>query len=179
MTSITLIVTGASIRAEVHGVLTSGMVGIPVSIQYDEAWNGLTKNFVCRCGKWGSDRGEIRTVLGIDETATVAHEVMQANKRLYLGVEGYSADGNLVIPTTWADCGVILYGANAGADPSTAPELSVWAQLQSEIEQIKQDTVTEAKIAAAVEAYYDNVQAEANVPTYARKKYQIRSFRRI
>lgn len=53
MTSITLILTGASIRSEVDGVLTSGMVGIPVTIRYDDAWNGLIKNLVCRCGKWG------------------------------------------------------------------------------------------------------------------------------
>ena len=41
------------------------------------------------------------------------------------------------------------------------------------------DMVLAAAIAAAVDAYYDNVQAQANVPVYARKKYQIRSFRRI
>ena len=41
------------------------------------------------------------------------------------------------------------------------------------------DAMLAAVIAAAVEAYYDNAQAQANVPAYARKKYQIRSFRRI
>ncbi len=41
------------------------------------------------------------------------------------------------------------------------------------------DMVLAAAIAAAVDAYYDNVQAQANIPVYARKKYQIRSFRRI
>ena len=37
MTSIKLTVTGASARAEVDGLLTSGMVGIPVTISYDGA----------------------------------------------------------------------------------------------------------------------------------------------
>lgn len=155
MTSITLNVTGARIHAAVNGPLTSGMVGIPVTIRYDDAWSGLTKNLVCRCGKWGPDKGETRTVLNIGETATVAHEVMQAGMHLYLGVEGYSADGKLVIPTTWADCGAILHGANAGEDPSADPKLSVWAQLQAEIEQIKQDAVEEERIAAAVAAYLE------------------------
>ena len=41
------------------------------------------------------------------------------------------------------------------------------------------DAMLAAVIAAAVEAYYDNAQAQANVPVHARKKYQIRSFRRI
>lgn len=153
MTSITLNVTGAMIRAAVNGPLTSGMVGIPVTIHYDDTWNGLTKNLVCRCGKWGPDKGETRTILSVGETATVAHEVMKADMHLYLGIEGYSADGKLVMPTTWADCGRIQHGANAGADPSANPKLSIWAQLQSEIEQIKQNPVTEGAIAAAVAAY--------------------------
>lgn len=153
MTSITLNVTGARIRAAVNGPLTSGMVGIPVTIRYDNVWNGLTKNLVCRCGKWGPDKGETRTVLNIGETTTVAHEVMQADMHLYLGIEGYSANGKLVIPTIWADCGAILHGANTGENLSTDPKLSIWAQLQAEIEKIKQTSVTEGKIAAAVTAY--------------------------
>ena len=155
MTSIMLIVTGASIRAKVDGILTSGMVGLPVTIQYDDSWNGLRKNLVCRCGKWGPDRGDTRTVLSVGETATVAHEIMKADMYLYLGVEGYSADGKLVIPTTWANCGKIQHGANAGADPSADSKSPVWAQLQAQIESIKQDIVTEEDIAAAVAAYME------------------------
>ena len=71
------------------------------------------------------------------EAATVAHEVMQANTILYLGVEGFSSDGKLVIPTLWASCGSIDPGANTCEDPTTDPELSVWNQLQTELEQIK------------------------------------------
>ena len=72
MTSIKLEVTGATVT----GPLTSGMVGIPVTIQYDETWEGLTKNLVCRCGLKDSDGGETRTILNVDKTAVVAHEVM-------------------------------------------------------------------------------------------------------
>ena len=136
MTSINLIVTGASTRAEVNGALTSGMVGIPVSIQYDESWNGLIKNLVCRCGKWGPAGGDTRTILNVDETAVVAHEIMQPEKTLYLGIEGYNVDGSLVIPTTWANCGYIHPGANAGADSSAAPTLPMWARLQAEIAEL-------------------------------------------
>lgn len=124
----------------VSGPLTSGMVGIPVIVKYDDSWNGLTKNLVCRCGEWGPDRGETRTVLNIEETATVAHEVMKGGMHLYLGIEGYSADGKLVMPTIWADCGKIQFGANACADPSSNPTLSIWSQLQAEIKGIKQNS---------------------------------------
>ena len=155
MTSIALNVAGARIQADVKGPLTSGMVGIPVRIRCDDVWNGLTKSLVCRCGKWGPGEGQTRTVLNVGETATVAHEVMQAGMHLYLGVEGYSADGELVIPTAWADCGVILHGANAGADVSADPTLSVWAQLQAQIAQIKPAPITQEALAAAVGAYLE------------------------
>ena len=102
MTSIMLTVIGAQARATVTGTLTSGMVGIPITIEYDETWDGLTKNLMCRCSPWGSDDGEIRTRLNVGEASTVAHEVMQSDMYLYLGVEGFNADGTLVIPTAWA-----------------------------------------------------------------------------
>lgn len=155
MTSITLTITGAKARASVSGPLTSGMVGIPVILEYDGSWNGLTKNLVCRCGKWGLEKGETRTVLNIGERTTVAHEVMKSDMNLYLGVEGYSADGKLVIPSTWADCGKIQPGANTDADSSASPKLSIWGQLQTEINQLKTQTITEDQIAAGVASYLE------------------------
>ena len=142
MTSITLTVAGAKATATVTGPLTSGMAGIPVTIEYDDAWKGMTKNLVCKCGRWGPEHGEARIVLNIEECATVPQEVMQPDMSLYLGVEGYSADGMLILPTVWADCGRILYGANADGDPSAAPKLSVWNQLQAEIREIRESSGT-------------------------------------
>ena len=167
MTSITLTVTGARAWASVTGPLTSGMVGIPVTIEYDEAWDGLTKNLVCRCSPWGADDGEARVILNVEKNATVAHEVMKSDMYLYLGIEGFSNDGKLVIPTTWAKCGKIQYGANTCEDPSTNPELPVWNQLQTEIEKIKRDTVTQEQLTdiqicaqAAVQAASSAAQAQ-------------------
>lgn len=139
MTKITLTLTGAAAQAAVSGPLTSAMAGIPVTIVYDEAWEGLTKNLVCRSGEYGAINSEIRTILHVEDASVVAHEVMMAGRRLYLGIEGYSADGKVVIPTTWADCGEILPGANAGADPSADPELTVWNQLQTQIDRIREE----------------------------------------
>ena len=147
LTSIKLTIIGAQAWAEVSGPLTSGMVGLPVTIEYDEAWDGLTKNLVCRCSPWGSDHGAVRTILNVDQTAVVAHEVMQAGQYLHLGVEGFREDGTLVIPTTWARCEeVIRYGANVDADPSADPTLPMWNQLQAQIEQINRDGITQEKL---------------------------------
>lgn len=138
MTNIKLTVTGAQARASVTGPLTSGMVGLPVAIEYDEAWDALTKNLICRCSPWGSNDGEYRAILNVGETAAVAHEVMQPDMYLYLGLEGFREDGTLVMPTTWACCGKIAHGANTCEDLSTAPSLSVWNQLQVELEQLQE-----------------------------------------
>ena len=147
MTRIEMTIAGAKAWASVTGALTSGMVGIPVTIQYDEEWNGLTKNLLCRCGREGSDRGEQRTILNAGTAATVAHEVMKSGMHLFLGVEGYTPDGRLVIPTTWADCGEILCGANSGEDAAADPTPPIWNQLQTEIIQIKGNAVTKENLA--------------------------------
>lgn len=147
MTNIKLTVTGAQARASVTGPLTSGMVGLPVAIEYDEAWDALTKNLICRCSPWGSIDGENRAILNVGETASVAHEVMLPDRYLYLGLEGFREDGTLVIPTTWACCGKIVHGANTCEDPSTAPSLSVWNQLQVEMEQLQEQALTQEQAA--------------------------------
>ena len=135
MTSIKLIVNGAKVRAEVDGILTSGSVGIPVAIQYDSIWDNLTKTLVCTSGKFGPS-GTPKAIININTAATVAHEALIANNHLYLGIEGRNADGSLVICTAWADCGTVLPGVDAGADPSAQPSLSVWAQLQQQINKL-------------------------------------------
>ena len=154
LTSIRLRLFGAQALATVSGPLTSGMVGIPITIEYDEAWDGLTKNLVCRCSEWGSFDGEYRTVLDVGSEAVAAHEVMVPGMHLYLGVEGYSSDGQLVMPTTWAVCGKIQHGANTGTDLSADPTLPVWGQLQAQIEEIKQVAVQEETVQAQINALH-------------------------
>ena len=138
MTSIKLIVSGARIQAKVCGPLTGGMVGVPVSILYDDIWENLTKTLVCR----GGDR-IFRAVSGIGAETTVAPEVLRPRIHLFLGIEGRSADGTLVIPTLWADCGPILDGANVSADESTQEDNPFWFQLQNRIGSLENLTTEE------------------------------------
>lgn len=109
MTSIRLSLTGPTARAEVEGVLTAGMVGVPVHIVCDSAWDGLHKSLVCQGGVSG------RTILNVGDEAVVAPEALLWGKwsrnELFLGLEGRRADGTLVIPSTMAYCGQILPGS--------------------------------------------------------------------
>lgn len=162
MTSIKLIVNGAEARAEVDGILTAGMVGIPVTIVCDSTWNGLTKNLVCRRGEaQGPYSTNARTIPDVASAATVAHEVMMAGMELYLGLEGYNADGTLVIPTTWANCGEILPGATSDSDYSVNPTLPVWVRLRTELDLLPET------IEAALRKAEDRWQASMDLD-YAR-----------
>lgn len=147
MTSIKLTVSGASARAEVDGLLTSGMVGIPVTIACDGAWDGLTKAVVCRAGSI------VKTILNVGGTATVAHECMVPNQTLFIGIEGRNADGTLVIPTVWARCGLIFSGATTDADPSADPTLPVWAQIGEKVGNLDDlNTEDKSSLVAAIKS---------------------------
>ena len=148
MTSIRLIVEGTSARAEVTGELIAGMVGIPVTIECDSTWNGLSRDLVCRSGEGSGELSACtRMIPNVANTATVAHEVMVGGRPLYLGLEGYNGDGTVVYPTKWADCGMILDGADASADPAMDPAIPAWRRVQTILDQ-----VPEAIRAALVQA---------------------------
>lgn len=115
MTTIELVCRGASARARVSGPITAGMVGIPVEIRCDSAWDGLTKTLVCM-----SARQKI-PLDGVEDSAVVAWEVLTEGMHLYLGLEGRSPSGDVVIPTTWADCGRVEPGAEGSHTGKPTP----------------------------------------------------------
>lgn len=101
MTTIRLFCQGATARGKVDGAITAGAVGIPVEITCDDAWEGLARTMVFR-----TNLGR-EAVAGVEDTAVVPNGVLVQGLHLYLGMEGRDEEGNLVIPTNWADCGVI------------------------------------------------------------------------
>ncbi len=114
MAKIYLYCQGGTAWARTEGHLTAGMAGVPVEITTDRAWEGLTKTLVCR----GGNR-QIPIVLGT-ETPTAAWETLVEGTHLYLGLEGRNEAGNLILPTTWADCGLVHPSA-AGSHQTAAP----------------------------------------------------------
>ena len=105
------------------------MVGVPVTFTFDEAWEGLSRFAVFRCGTVVRDRA-----LLLDNSTTVPHEVLhKPEEHLLVGVEGRAADGTLVIPTTWADAGVVLDGANASGDYGKDPSPNAYDDIMAAI----------------------------------------------
>lgn len=117
MTNIILNVNGATAVAKVDGLLTSGMVGVTLSVTYDDSWSGLKKTACFKVGSFTRSRENIGT------STTVPWEVLRNHgKTLEVGIEGKDSDGNIVIPTTWAIVSKILPGANADIPGASNPE---------------------------------------------------------
>lgn len=131
MTSIKLTVTGGVAQAELSGILTAGMRGVRVQLQCDGDWDGLTRTLVCRNGV-GTE-----VVLYAQEPLILPPAALQwspdGRNALFLGLEGRSADGTLVLPSTMAYCGKILPGADPAACKSVGQEVPAWRQVLEKI----------------------------------------------
>lgn len=102
MTTITLTCQGGVARVRVEGAVTQGMVGIPVQVEWDGAWQGLRKILKVRCG--GVERS---MELGEEGAELIPWECLVAGQRLDCGLDGWDSDGELRIPTNWACCGLV------------------------------------------------------------------------
>ena len=119
--------TGVEGRMTESEALTSGMVGKTVALRYDASWNNLTKTVVFRAGDTS------RVVISNDPLLVIPEEVLQRPFcKLYVGVWGTDAGGNLVIPTIMAEGPLIRYGADP-IEVETARKLPVWQDLQNQI----------------------------------------------
>lgn len=123
-----ILVSGNVAKVRDRKVLTSGTIGAEVVFTFDESWDGMDKTLV-----W---KGSGVTLDDTACTSVIPQEVLtKAGGRLLVGV--YGTAGDTATPTVWADLGVILPGANPSGDESTDPSLPVWAQLQQQIEDIR------------------------------------------
>lgn len=117
MTNVSVKLNGVSANATASGKLTSGMVGIPVTFEYDSSWDGLNKTACFRVGRFSRKRENVET------STTVPWEVMRhSGKPLEIGVEGRDANGDIVMPTVWAIVSVIYEGADAEIPAAPNPD---------------------------------------------------------
>lgn len=106
-------------------MITSGTVGATVAFEFDETWDGWTRSYLFRVG--------FKVVQDAPKTGVIPAELIKKpGVRLEAGVFG--TKGGLQLPTIWADLGVVRTGVNPSGDPSTNPQLPVWAQLQQGVE---------------------------------------------
>lgn len=102
--------------------VTSGSVNAyAAKFEFSEDWSGLDKTAVFQAGCASRE-----VLLGPEGACVVPWEVLRVpGYQLKAGVYGKQG-GDVVLPTVWADLGVILEGVPTGGSPPPSPEL--WEQ---------------------------------------------------
>lgn len=150
MTHINVKISKAVATAEKDGIITAGMVGVPVSFMFDSWWDGLVVTAVFK----GSGAPTSVPLLGATETVVPWEVLKRPSTLLRIGAEGRLPDGTLVIPTTWATVGIVMSGANATDDLAKPPTPTAFDRIMSQIGNMN-DLATEDKsslVAAVNEA---------------------------
>lgn len=121
-------INGVEAVADQLSPIPAGIVGATVSFQYDDGiWSTLRKTVVFRSVV-------VRDVVDAGVVVVIPPEVVaEGYTTLRVGVYGVDAQGTVVIPTLWAELGQVLPAADPSGDPSVAPELPIWAQIQATI----------------------------------------------
>ena len=159
MTHINIKISKAVATAEKDGIITTGMVGVPVSFMFDSWWDGLIVTAVFK----GSGAPISVPLLGATETMVPWEVLKRPSTLLRIGAEGRLPDGTLVIPTTWATVGIVMSGANATDDLAKPPTPTAFDRIMSQIGNMN-DLATEDKssLVAAINEALTKVGGEVD-----------------
>lgn len=123
-------------------VVTSGAQRVfACAFALSEDWDGLNRTAVFRAGT-----RSVSVLLGGDNTAEIPWEVLQTpGITLHIGLYGAGADG-LVLPTVWAEIGMIRPGAYPGGDalPPTPGAYDQLVEIAENAEKIAQSVRDDA-----------------------------------
>ena len=145
-------VNGAIAHTLYKKVIPAGIIGAQVEFEYaEDIWRGLHKTVVFR----GPVTKDVVTDANI---VTIPPEVVENPLSLLsVGVYGVDVEGNLAIPTIWADLGLVRESANPSGDTTTDPSLPVWAQIQGMIGDLDElETTARDNLVAAVNEALSN-----------------------
>lgn len=142
MTNIVVKIRDGVATAELTGILTNGMVGVPVFFDLGPEWEDLTVIAVIR----GNDLTFDRPLLGTRQT-TVPFEVLEkVGEHIYIGAEGCSASGDLVIQSNMAKVEEpVRQGADPSGDIAMDPTQPFWAELMHEVEELRKGVAERVK----------------------------------
>ena len=109
---------------KVPELLTAGMVGKQLLLEFSPEWDNLTKTVIFSNGKVTVD------VLFTENPVTIPARVLETPmKNLWVGLYGMGDEGRVAIPTLEVKGPMILAGVEPSGDSATDPDLSVWSQV--------------------------------------------------
>lgn len=112
-------------------IITSGTVGMPIEFEFDEQWDNLWKLAVFQAGSI------VKTIEIGDDGLVVPWEVLEKPCMiLNIGVYGTNAEGNIVIPSVWANVCPIINGVDPEGDHTTEPTQSMWQMMLEYIKEL-------------------------------------------
>lgn len=139
-------VNGVCAHAVYSKPIPAGITGATIALEYtDPQWEGLSKTVVFR-------GAQTKDVVNVGEVVTLPHEVVsQAGCAVRVGIYGVDGENNLIIPTLWAELGIVLPGTDPSGDVSTDPALPVWEQILALVGDIRAlSTEAKSSLVAAV-----------------------------
>ena len=139
---IRLSATKAELAVVENEVVTSGAQRVfACAFALSEDWDGLDRTAVFRAGT-----RSVSVLLGGDNAAVVPWEVLQTpGITLHIGLYGAGPDG-LVLPTVWAEIGMIRPGAYPGGDalPPTPGAYDQLVEIAKHAEAVAESVRTDA-----------------------------------
>lgn len=151
------------------GKLASGMVGAEVEFLFSDEWKPLIKTAVFIAG---DEKRVVFEAEWRDNICTIPHECLaKPDVHLLAGVYGTNSGGSLVIPTVYADLGIIWPGADTEGETGAAASPELWAQLKAQFDLAEktENKATELSSAStdgqypSAKAVYDAIAASRDV----------------
>lgn len=152
-------VNSNQIRIRCLDTYTSGQVGAKVEFRFSPDWDTLHKTAVFEAHE-PKRRGDCCVVSSVvleshwdgDVCRVPADVLAEPGYELWIGVYGVDSDGKLVIPTVYANCGLICRGAQVeGSGETPDPPLPIWGQLQADIGNLSDLTTSDkSSLVAAI-----------------------------
>ena len=122
--------TGASGEMIEEDLLTAGMEGKNVRLEFSSEWDGLRKAVVFSAGC------KTCTIVDAEETEMIPAQMLsESMQRLYVGAYGLSEEGMVIIPTIYATGPFIQIGTDpSGENSGYIPEDPFWLEMEEAVE---------------------------------------------
>ena len=150
----------STVQAEVvsQQPVPAGIVGATIHVEYtDPIWDSLRRTVVFN-GCTTKDVLSNETVITIP-----AEAVARPGTDLLVSFYGVGSGNTLVVPTLRASLGKIQPAADPSGDSSTKPTLPVWAQLQQEVAELRENSGSEEEGYHAPSAKVEQITTGAKI----------------